>query len=108
MTEPYPCSKCGEFLIKLETRLSKYGYMIPTNFFDGVLSKRGENHICSKDTKQQKPKPEYVSEKMHELHEYMKNMLRLGNDNWWHGWRDDKYVGRVERAKPEDYQSWSP
>ena len=50
----------------------------------------------------------YVNEKNHDLHEYMRNHLKLGNDGWWHLFRDDKYSGRYEKAGLADYKSWSP
>jgi len=109
MSEPYACPRCGEMLIKLETNLSKSGYQIPTNFFDGEITKRGENHKCPygkaggiKETRV------YVNEKSHDLAEYMQRWSRLGQDGWWHGWRNGKYVGRVEKARKEDYASWEP
>lgn len=105
MTEPYPCSKCGEMLIKLETNLSKSGYIVPTNFYDGLISKRGENHICPKNIRMPKPKPVYVNEKSKDLGDYMKNMARLGADGYWHLWLDGKYRGPVEYA-PNDHISW--
>jgi hypothetical protein len=55
-----------------------------------------------------KDKKIYVNEKSHDLHEYMKNMLRLANDGWWHGWRDGKYVGPIEKATKIDYANWEP
>jgi hypothetical protein len=110
MTEPYPCPKCGEMLIKLETNLSKSGYPIPTNFYDGEISKRGEGHKCKANQlvdKVKKQVPPYVNEKSHDLHEYMKNYARLGADGWWHLWRNGKYAGPVEYA-PNDHKSWEP
>ena len=68
MSYTYQCSKCGETLIKSEIRLSKEGYKIPTNYYDGAISKRGENHRCPKYEKIQKPVPQYVNEKSHDLH----------------------------------------
>lgn len=50
----------------------------------------------------------YVNEKSKDLGDYMKNMARLGADGFWHGWRDGKYVGRIEKATKEAYQSWEP
>ena len=73
----------------------------------GSLSKRGENHICPKDIRMPSKKPvvPYVNEKSHDLHEFMRNHLKLGDDGWWHLFKDDKYAGRYEYA-PNDHISW--
>ena len=108
MTEQYPCPKCGESLIKSENRVSPNGYMIPMNFFDGIVSKRGENHICPKDIRMPSKKPPiYVNEKSHDLCEYLKMHAKLGDDGWWHLFRNEKYAGRIEYA-PNDHISWEP
>ena len=109
MTEQYPCPKCGESLIKSENRVSPNGYMIPTNFYDGVISKRGENHICPKDIRMPSKKPvvQYVNEKSHDLHEFMRNHVKLGDDGWYHLFKDEKYAGRILYA-PNDWKSWNP
>ena len=49
----------------------------------------------------------YVNEKWNDLHEFMRNHLKLGDDGWYHLFKDDKYAGRYEYA-PKDHISWDP
>src|SRR5215510_1095600 len=101
----YDCPKCGEKLIKSESNLSKNGYMIPMNLYDGKLSRHGENHKCPAMWKSEEPK--IVNEKSHDLHEYLRHKLVL-NGEYWYKYHDNKYAGIHSRATPEELKSWEP
>lgn len=84
--------------------------MIPLNYSDGIISRRGEAHVCPKDIRMPNPKkPEYlVNEKAHDLHEYLRHSLRLHSDGYWYMYHDGKYAGRQSKATRKELASWSP
>ena len=109
--DPYPCPNgCGEMLFKTENRVSQYGNPIPLNFYDGLISRRGESHLCPKKIKMPTPikKPEYVDDKAKDLQEFLWNKAVLGTDGYWHLYHDGQWQKRLEKARPEELQCWDP
>lgn len=108
--DPYPCPfGCGEMLFKTENRVNQYGTMIPLNFYDGKISRRGEAHLCPTKVKVPEKPPVYVNEKAADLQRFMWHKAVLGKDGWWYAVDEHgKWTKRLEKARLEELQSWDP